>query len=96
MDVELHCDLFNMLVHSIANYAYEVWVDSKKIKAIEVVYQGFFNSLLRAQKTTNTSIVLVEFGKFPFGHFAWGQTMLYYNCVSMITKDHILGKAWET
>jgi len=30
MDVKLCCDFFNMLVHSIASYAYEVWVDSKK------------------------------------------------------------------
>ncbi len=41
------------------------------------------------------SIMLTEFGKFPFKHFAWGQTLLYYNRVSMITKNHILGKAWE-
>jgi len=41
------------------------------------------------------SIVLVEFGKFPFEHFAWGQTLLYYNHVSTVTKDRILGKAWE-
>jgi hypothetical protein len=39
--------------------------------------------------------MLAEFGKFPFEHFAWGQTLLYYNYVSTITKDHILGKAWE-
>jgi hypothetical protein len=26
------------LVHSTTSYAYEVWVDSKKIKAIEVLY----------------------------------------------------------
>jgi hypothetical protein len=41
------------------------------------------------------SIVLTEFGKFPFEHFAWGQALLYYNHVSKITKDHILSKAWE-
>jgi hypothetical protein len=41
------------------------------------------------------SIVLAEFGKFPFEHFAWGQALLYYNHVSMVTKDRILGKAWE-
>ncbi len=58
MDVKLHCDLFNTLVRSTTNYACEVWVDSKKIKAIEVVYQGFFKSLLRVRKTTITSIVL--------------------------------------
>ncbi len=39
--------------------------------------------------------MLVEFGKFPFEHFAWGQTLLDYNYVSMVTKDCILGKAWE-
>jgi len=61
-----------MLVHSTASYACEVWVDSKKIKAIEVVYQGFLKSLLEMQKTTRTSIVLAEFGKYPFEHFAWG------------------------
>jgi hypothetical protein len=84
-----------MLVHSIASYAYEVWVDSKKIEAIEVTYRRFLKSLLVVRKTTNTSIVLANFGKFPFEHFAWGQAMLYYNHVSMVTKDCILGKAWE-
>ncbi len=72
MDVKLRCDLFNTLVHSIASYACEVWVDSKKIKAIEVVYRGFFKSLVEVRKTTSTSIVLAKFGKFSFEHFAWG------------------------
>ncbi len=93
MDVKLHCDFFNMLVCSIASYACEVWVDSKK-KTIKVVYRRFFKSMLEAQKITNTSIVLVEFGKFPFEQFTWGQTMLYYNCVRTVSKDCILGKAW--
>jgi hypothetical protein len=66
MDIKLRCDLFHMLVRSTTNYACEVWVDSKKIEAIEIVYQGFLKSLLRA-----------EFAKFPFEHFAWGQTLLY-------------------
>jgi hypothetical protein len=39
--------------------------------------------------------VLAKFGKFPFEHFSWGQALLYYNRVSMVTKDRILGKAWE-
>ncbi len=95
MDVKLHCDLFNTLVRSTASYACEVWVDFKKIEAIEVVYRRFLKSLLKVRKTTSTSIVLVEFGKFPFEHFTWGQTLLYYNRVSTITKDPILGKAWE-
>jgi hypothetical protein len=47
------------------------------------------------RKITNTSIVLAEFGKFPFEHFVWGQALLYYNHVSTVTKDRILGKAWE-
>jgi hypothetical protein len=47
------------------------------------------------RKTTSTSIVLAELGKLPFEHFAWGQALLYYNHVSTVTKDHILGKAWE-
>jgi hypothetical protein len=51
MDVKLRCDLFNTLVCSTVSYAYEVWVDSKKIKAIEVVYRGFFKSLLGVQWT---------------------------------------------
>jgi hypothetical protein len=46
MDVKLCCDLFNTLVHSTTNYACEVWVDSKKIEAIEVMYRRFFKSLL--------------------------------------------------
>jgi len=54
-------------------------VDSKKIKAIEVVYQGFLKSLLGARKIIGMSIVLAKFGKFPFEHFAWGQALLYYN-----------------
>jgi hypothetical protein len=41
------------------------------------------------------SIVLAEFCKLPFEHFAWGQALLYYNRVSTITKYHILGKARE-
>jgi len=93
MDVKLRCDLFNMLVHSIASYACEVWVDSKKIEAIEVVYRGFLKSLFRVRKTISTSIVLAKFDKFPFEHFAWGQALLYYNYMNMITKDRILGKA---
>jgi hypothetical protein len=64
---------------STTSYAYEVWLDSKKIEAIEVVYQGFFKSLLRVRKTTNTSIMLGEFGKFPFKHFAW-EAQFHYAC----------------
>jgi len=72
MDGKLHYDLFNTLLCSTASYACEIWVDSKKIEAIEVVYRGFLKSLLGVRKTTNTSIVLAEFSKFPFEHFAWG------------------------
>jgi hypothetical protein len=95
MDIKLRCDLFNTLVRFTANYAYEVLVDSKKIEAIEVMYQGFLKSLLGVRKIISTSIVLAEFSKFPFEHFAWGQVLLYYNRVNMFTKDRILGKAWE-
>jgi hypothetical protein len=95
MDVKLRYDLFNTLVRSTTSYACEVWVDSKKIEVIEVVYRGFLKSLLGVKKITSTSIVLAEFGKFPFEHFAWGQTLLYYNHVNTITKNRILGKAWE-
>ncbi len=70
-------------------------MDSKKIEAIKVVCQGFLKFLLGVRKTTSTSIVLAKFGKFPFEHFAWGQMLLYYNHVSTVTKDRILGKAWE-
>jgi len=95
MDVKLCCDLVNMLACSTTSYACEVYVDFKKIEAIEVMYGGFLNSLLKVRKTTSTSIVLTKFGKFPFEHFAWGQAWLYYNHVSTVTKDCILGKAWE-
>ncbi len=94
MDVKLCCDIFHTLVHSTTSYACEVWVDLKKIEAIEVVYRKFLKSLLEVQKTTNISIVLTKFGKFPFEHFAWGQALLYYNRVSTVTKD-LLGKAWD-
>jgi hypothetical protein len=50
MDVKLRCDLFNTLVRSRTSSACEVWVDSKKIKAIEVVYRGFLKSLLGVRK----------------------------------------------
>jgi hypothetical protein len=60
------------------------------------VYRAFFKSLLRVRKTTSTSIVLTEFSKFPFEHFTWGQVLFYYNHVSTVTKDRILGNAWET
>jgi len=46
MDIKLRCDLFNTLVCSTVNYACEVWVESKQIKAIEIVYRGFFKFLL--------------------------------------------------
>jgi restriction endonuclease S subunit len=46
MDYKVCCDLFDTLLRSTETYAYEVWVDSKKIKVIKVVYQGFFKSLL--------------------------------------------------
>ncbi len=46
MDVKLRCNLFNTLVRSTTSYACEVWVDSEKIEAIEVVYRGFLKSLL--------------------------------------------------
>jgi len=39
--------------------------------------------------------MLAEFDKFPIEHFAWGQALLYYNHVSTVIKDCILGKAWE-
>ncbi len=55
MDVKLRYDLFNMLVRSTTSYACEIWVDSKKIKAIEVVYRGFLKSLLEVRKTISTS-----------------------------------------
>jgi hypothetical protein len=42
------------------------------------------------------SIVLAKFGNVPFEHFAWGQALLYYNSVIMVTKDYTLGKVWET
>jgi hypothetical protein len=67
----------------------------QKIKVIEIVYQGFLKSLLGVRKTTSMSIVLAKFGKFPFEHFAWGQTLLYYIRVNTVTKDRILGKVWE-
>ncbi len=38
MDIKLHYDLVDMLVRSITRYACEVWGDSKKIEAIEIVY----------------------------------------------------------
>jgi hypothetical protein len=72
MNANLRCDLFNTLVHSTTSYACEVWGDSKKIEAIEIVYRGFLKSLLKVQKTTSMSIVLAKFDKFPFEHFAWG------------------------
>jgi hypothetical protein len=49
MDVKLCYGLFNKLVCSTTNYVCEVWVESKKIEAIEVVYWGFFKSLLRVR-----------------------------------------------
>jgi hypothetical protein len=65
MDVKLCSNLFNTLVRSTTSYACEVWVDSKKIEIIEVVYQRFFKSLLGMRKTTSTSIVLIEFDNSP-------------------------------
>jgi hypothetical protein len=55
MDVKLRCNLFTTLVRSTASYAYEVWVDSKKIKAIEIVYWRFLKSLLGVRKNLTNS-----------------------------------------
>jgi hypothetical protein len=38
LDVTLRCDLFNTLVRSTTSYTCEVWLDSKKIEVIEIVY----------------------------------------------------------
>ncbi len=65
MDVKLRCDLFNTLEHSITNYACEVWVDSKKIKAIEVVYKGFLKSQFGVRKITRTSIMRQNLANSP-------------------------------
>ncbi len=70
-------------------------MDSNKIEAIEIVYHGFLKSLLEVWKTMNPSIMLVEFNNFFFEHFTWGQALLYYNRVSTVIKDRILGKAWK-
>jgi hypothetical protein len=79
MDIKLHYDLFNTLMRLTTSYACEVWVNFKKIEAIKVAYRRFFKSLFEVRKTTSTFIVLVEFGKFSFEHFAWGQALIYYN-----------------
>jgi hypothetical protein len=50
MDVKLHCDLFNTLVCSTTSYACEVWVDFKKIEAIEVDTEGFSNPCSGCEK----------------------------------------------
>jgi hypothetical protein len=50
MDVKLRYDLFNMLVRSTTSYVCEVWMESKKINVIEVVYRGSFKSLLSCEK----------------------------------------------
>jgi hypothetical protein len=91
MDVKLWCDLFNTLVCSTTNYAYEVWVDSKKIEAIKVVYRGFFKSLLEVRKKTSMSIMLVEFGKFPFEHFAWDKCC----CIIIMWAWSLKIASWE-
>jgi hypothetical protein len=95
MDVKLRFDLFNTLVRSTTNYVYGVWVDSKNIETIEIVYWRFFKSLLGVQNKTNRSIVLAKSSKFPFKHFVWRQMLLYYKHVSTIIKDCILGKTWK-
>jgi hypothetical protein len=68
-------------------------MDSKKIKGYWSSVPRVFKSPFEVRIITSTSIVLAEFGEFPFEHFAWGQALLYYNRVSMVTKDCILEKA---
>ncbi len=50
MDVKLCYDLFNTLVQSTTSYACEVWVNSKKIEAIEIVYQSSSSPCSRCEK----------------------------------------------
>jgi hypothetical protein len=37
----------------------------------------------------------VAFSHFAQSGVAWGQALLYYNHVNAVTKNRILGKAWE-
>jgi hypothetical protein len=94
-DVNLRCTLFDTLVRSVASYACEVWVDSKAVESVEVVYRGFLKSLLGVRRTTSTAVVLAEFGKFPFAHFAWGQALAFYNRLCTVSEHRLLGKAWQ-
>jgi hypothetical protein len=94
-NVKMRVILFDTLVRSVASYACEVWVDSKSIEAAEVVYRGFLKTLLGVRGTTSSQLVLGEFGKFPFAHFAWGQALAYYNRLCGVSEHRLLSKAWQ-
>jgi hypothetical protein len=51
-------------------------VDSKKIEAIEVVYQGFLKSLLRVWKTTSTSIMASKIWQIPLWTLCMGTSVI--------------------
>jgi hypothetical protein len=62
--------------------------------------RGYWSNVLRvlqvpARGAKNNQHVHHAGKIWHFEHFAWGQALLYYNRVSTVTKNRILGKAWE-
>jgi hypothetical protein len=55
----------------------------------------FLRGILEVNKTTNTFVVLGEFGRYPLEYFWWQQTK-YYDRLWESTPDHLLYYAYQT
>jgi hypothetical protein len=74
-DPEVMCQLFDSLVRPVLiSYACEVWTGCTRAKGLqqaEHVHRMFLRGILRVNKTTNTFVVLAEFGRYPLEYFWW-------------------------
>jgi hypothetical protein len=98
-DPKVMCQLFDSLVRPVLSYACEVWTSCTRAKGLqqaEQVHKMFLRGILGVNKTTNTFVVLGEFGKYPLEYFWWQQTFKYYDRLRESTLDCLLYCAYQT
>jgi len=96
---EVMCQLFDSLVRPVLSYACEVWtgcIGAKGLQQAEQVHRMFLRGILGVNKTTNTFVVLGEFGRYPLEYFWWQQTLKYYDRLWESTPDRLLYCAYQT
>jgi hypothetical protein len=71
-DPEVMGQLFDSLVRLVLSYACEVWTGCTRAKGLqqaEQVHKMFLRGILGVNKTTNTFVVLGEFGRYLLEYF---------------------------